>query len=298
MSTAPKPAAMSNSDILAYARANYGYLAAFLSMPEVGPILIKAAKGGWDSNKLLGALTPTKWWKTTTASARTFDAERKLDPATNSRKITNAAAAIGAQATKDGLSVSAASLRYIAMNSLRFGWTSDQITQALGHQFHYNPAAKTQQPVVDQIKQLADQYLVPISPANMQKWGSQLIGGQIDANNLEGYIKAQAKSLFPTLGNAIDSGVTVKQYVSPYAQLAVQNGVAAGEQDINWMDPKWQQALFQVDPKTGQRTAMNLADWQAKIRTDSAFGYSKTPQAQQLGAQMVTAIGKTFGEIS
>jgi len=38
--------------------------------------------------------------------------------------------------------------------------------------------------------------------------------------------------------------------------------------------------------------------YEPSIRTDSAFGYSKTPQAQQLGAQMVTAIGKTFGEIS
>lgn len=297
MTTKPavKTAAMSNADILAYARANYGYLAAFLSMPEVGPILLKAAKGGWDSNRLLGALAPTKWWKTTTASARTFDAEAKLDPATNNRKIANAMATISSQATQSGLNLSTATLRQIAHDSLRLGWTNEQTQQALGHQFHYNAKAATQAPVVDQIKQLAAQYLVPISDANMQKWGQQLIGGEIDAQNLEGYLKAQAKSLFPSLAPAIDSGVTVRQYVSPYAQLAVQNGVAAGEQDVNWMDPKWQKALFQVDPKTGVRTAMSLSDWQTTIRTDPAFGYDKTAQAKQTSADLASQLSQLAG---
>lgn len=295
MTTAPAKKPMSNAEILAYARSNYGYLAAFLSMPEVGPILLKAAKGGWDSNRLLGALAPTKWWKTTTASARTFDAEAKLDPATNNRKIANAQAVIASQASKDGLNLSAATLRKIASDSLRLGWTSEQTTQALGHQFHYNATAKTQAPVVDQIKQLAAQYLVPVSNAAMQKWGSQLIGGQIDAQNLEGYLKAQAKSLFPSLSAAIDSGVTVRQYVSPYAALAVQNGVAPSETDVNWQDPKWQQALFQVDPKTGQRTAMSLADWQDKIRSDPAFGYDKTDQAKSVSADLGQQLSQLAG---
>ena len=296
MTTAkPKTTTMTSADVLAYARANYGYLAAFLSMPEVGPILLKAARGGWDSNRLLGALAPTKWWKTTTASARTFDAERKLDPATNQRKLTNAQASIAAQASKDGLSLSPTVLRQIAWNSLRLGWSSDQVNQALGHQFHYNPTAKTQAPVVDQIKQLADQYLVPISNADMQKWGSQLIAGNIDANNLESYVKAQAKSLFPTLAGAIDSGVTVRQYVSPYGQLAAQNGVVASADDINWMDPRYQKALFQVDPKTGQRTAMSLADWQDTIRTDPAFGYSHTDQAKSTAADLATQLTNLAG---
>lgn len=296
MSTAQaKPKTMSQADILNYARANYGYLAAFLSMPEVGPILLKAARAGWDSNRLLGALAPTKWWKTTTASARTFDAEAKLDPATNNRKIANAQASIASQASQAGLNLDASALRAIARNSLRLGWTSEQTQQALGHQFHYNPLSRQQAPVVDQIKQLAAQYLVPISDAHMQQWGSQLIGGQIDANNLEGYLKAQAKSLFPSLSAAIDSGVTVRQYVDPYAQLAVQNGVAPSSTDINWQDPKWQQALFQVDPKTGVRTAMSLADWQDKIRSDPAFGYDNTDQAKNVSADLGQQLSQLAG---
>jgi hypothetical protein len=291
---APKTAAMSNADIVAYARANYGYLAAFLSMKEVGPILLKAARLNYDSNKLLGLLAPTHWWKTTTASARTFDAEAKLDPATNARKVANMSATIGAQATKDGLHLSAATLKQISTNSLRLGWTSDQISQALGHQFHYNPQQQQQAPVVDQIKKMADQYLVPLSNHDIQKWGSQIIGGQVDADNLEGYLKEQAKSLFPGMNTAIDSGVTPKQYVAPYASIA-SSTLEIPPESVDFMNPKWGKALFQVDPKTGARTSMSLSDWQNTLRTDPTYGFDKTQQARATGADLITSMQKTFG---
>jgi hypothetical protein len=109
------------------------------------------------------------------------------------------------------------------------------------------------------------------------------------------YVKEQAKSLHPGLASAIDRGVTVKAYVDPYAQVAAQT-LDVSPDSIDFVhDPKYQKALFQKDPKTGENTAMSLADWGTYLRT--LPDYAKTRGANQMAAQFGNSLLQTFGKV-
>jgi hypothetical protein len=138
--------------------------------------------------------------------------------------------------------------------------------------------------------------MVPISDQAQQKWASDLMQGKVNDNDYMNYLKEQAKSLFPSMGAAIDSGVTPSQYTDPYKQIAAQT-LQVPPDSVNFSDPKWGKALFQIDPKTGARTAMSLADWGKTLRSDPVYGYAKTPAAQSQAADFAENILNTFGAV-
>jgi hypothetical protein len=138
--------------------------------------------------------------------------------------------------------------------------------------------------------------MVPISETTLKKWVGDIAAGKLGTGDFDGYLKEQAKSLFPGLAGAIDRGITVEQYADPYRQ----HGAALLEIDPEQIDfmknPKFQKALFQVDPKTKERTAMSLADWDTYIRTLPEW--AKTHQANEQVAGFATDLLQTFGKIA
>lgn len=286
------------ADVKAQVQADYGYIAGFLDDKEIGPLLLQAAKEGWDTATLEGALYKTKFWKTHSATTRQWDAQVKLDPATARAQIQQQVATLAAEARKTGLDFKPGRLAQIALNSLRFGWSGKQISNVLLAEGKYGGAGKPSQlsASIAQLKEQAAQYLVPLSDQNLQKWAKQIANGELDTTAFEGYLKEQAKSMFPGMGAAIDSGVTVEQYVSPYQQIAAQT-LEIPPESVNFLDPKWGKALFQTDTKTGARTSMSLADWQTTLRTDASYGFDKTQQARTTAADLTTQLGEAFGVI-
>lgn len=294
------PSSASWAQIKADVEKNYGYMAPFLSIPDVQNVLIGAVRGGYYDNPqmLQSALGKTTWWKTHSDTVRTFMSNGYLDPASQQQQIKQSIADVTQTARQMGLVIDPKRIAQIATDSLRFGWDGTQLKTAMVSEGKFNLTGKMGGDAAKQVadlKQTADQYLVPLDQGTLLKWVKDIESGNVNPDQFEAYAKAQAKSLFPTLAGAIDQGVTVRQYVNPYATVAVNNGVAGDVNDINWMDPKWQQALFQVDPKTGQRTAMSLADWQTKIRTDAAFGYDKTGQALSAQADLGQQLSQLAG---
>lgn len=277
----------------------YGYLAGFLDDPEIGPILLQAAKEGWDSSRLNGAVYATRWYKTHAAVTRTFDSQSKLDPATQSRQIMAQADDIMAQAKRSGIILDHTALSKLAWTSLRYGWSGQQLTNAIVAQGKMDLSGKSPNGALttaDNLKEAAAQYMVPVSQQSLLQWTKQIQAGQMSVQDFNGYLKEQAKSLFPALSGAIDRGVTVEQYADPYRQQAAQT-LEVDPQSIDFMhDPKYQKALFQIDPKTKDRTAMSLADWGTYLRGLPEF--AKTAQANQQAAGMASSILKTFGEVA
>lgn len=287
----------SAKDITTQIEQNYGYMAAFLKDPEIGPILIKAAQKGWDQATLQGAIYKTNWWKTHSDTTRTFDAQSKLDPATQKQQIAGQLVNIATEARNLGVIVDKTHLGQMAVDSLRFGWNGQQLRNAIVAEGRMDYGGKNGSAALtlrDNLKTKAADYLVPIDDKTMNTWVKNVTSGQVSDNDFEGYLKEQAKSLFPSMGAAIDAGVTPQQYVAPYKNIAAQTLEIDPEQ-VQFTDPKWSKALFQVDPKTGQRTAMGLADWQNLLRTDPTYGWDKTQQAHQQAADLVGKIQATFG---
>src|SRR5258708_1028556 len=112
------------------ARQLYGYLAAYLDDPEVGPLLQQAATEGWDASRLQGALYETNWWKTRSETARQWDALSSTDPATADLQRQQKMYEINQYALQSGARFSWDRMQEIAEHALREGWDSNRLKQA------------------------------------------------------------------------------------------------------------------------------------------------------------------------
>lgn len=292
MTTPTKPKKPNAVD---YIRENYGFLAGFLAIPEIKTILINAAKGEWSPAKLQGAVYKTNWWKKTSEVTRQWVALQSTDPATATKRLNDTKLQIKQAARSAGVAVTDAQVNSWALNVNKFGWSPQQVQAAIGDQFKYDPKkAQTGQAAltVDNLKQIAKQYLIPISDATVQKWARDVIGGEIDVESFIGYAKQQAKSRWPGLSDAIDRGVTPEQYTNTYRETIAQT-LEVDPDSIDLTSSKWSKVIDQPDPKTGVRTAMSLSDAATFARKQPEF--AKTSQARQQAAELTGFLGELFG---
>ena len=147
----------------------------------------------------------------------------------------------------------------------------------------------------------ARNWLVPLSDDALQTWGQGLISGTVTQEQWSQYLRDSAKSLMPQLSTLIDQhqgdpNFSVSTYADPYKQRAVSLlGIQADQVDLNDPSNKWRQALDTVDPKTGERRIMSLAEWDTKLKTDPTFGYDKTQNGIKDGLALAGAIKTSFG---
>lgn len=291
----------SDAEAEAFIRKTYGFMSWALDVPELAGALRNAARdlqgADVDKSRLEGYLTSTGWWKTHTENQRTAEEQRSRDPETYRVNINGEFQTLKTLAGQIGLSVSDARLREIAQTSYDMDWNATEQKFALSAEFDYSPdtGAQAQSKVVGDLKAEASKYLIPLSEGTIDDWGRQIVAGTTDVATFGNYLKEQAKSLFPSLSAALDSGVTVSQYVEPYRQLAAER-LEMMPGAVNFMDPQWMRAIQQVDPKSGARTSMTLSDFDQMIRTDPTYGYDKTNQAKKLAVDLVTTLGRTFGK--
>jgi hypothetical protein len=284
---------MSDAQITQYIREHYGYLAGFLRVPELRSLLFQAARGGWDVDRIRGALFDTKWWKTTGETARQWDALVNLDPATANSRLTAARVAIQREATQLGVTVSPDTIARLAVNVNRLGWTDEQIREALGAQFRLDRSPRgTAAVTVGGLRDLAHEYGLDVSDSNLQTWTRQILSG---LNTLDAYrvdLANKAKTFYNI--QEISPTMSTRQYADQYIQLAAKT-LGINEASIDLMDPKWRRALTQVDPSTGQKVPMSLDQWDTQLKTNPIYGFDRTrngrQQAADFQAQLLQGLG-------
>lgn len=287
-------AGASDTEVEQWFQKYYGHEAWMYDVPELRQVMrdIASNPSGWTVDAVAGAMQNTGWWRETQKSVRDWTQTKAQDPATAAQTVTNRLQELKDAANAEGITVSDDRLRTMAEDSIKFGWTARQIQQAVGAEFHYTPGQ--QGGLVDSVRKLAKDYLVPMSDDMMQTWGTQLATGNYTEDQFKVYLREQAKSLFPTLTSALDSGVTTRQYLDPYAAIAADTlGINAA--DVDFKDAKWTRPLYQIDPKTNQRTVMNLADWRTELKRNPAYGWDKTEGARTEALQVVGQLGQMFG---
>lgn len=296
----PAPSAATVSDMdKAQLRSEYGFLAAYLDNPEIGPIIKTATDQGWTASKLQQEIEPTNWWRTTQSSARVWDARVARDPETTGAEKRKKGVDIWDTTIAMGLDLSPAQRQSLvdrlSGESLRYDWSQTQLTNAIVSEIDFTKALTGQAGTTGgQLKQIASQYLIPVSDQTIGNWTRQILSGELDAGAFTSWAKEQAKSLFPNLGNAIDAGVTVAQYTDPYKQVASQMlGIAPDSIDMK--DQKWRAALQQVDPKTGNRVAMSLNEWEQELRKNPVYGYTDTNKYKEEASTLSQALLHKFG---
>ena len=274
-------------------QAQFPQYAWMLSIPEVGDLLRQAvASGGeWSPEKLTAQIQATNWWRSHAGSVRSWESMWNTDPASAQREWEAKSIEVGQMAAQLGVQIPWHWVTDIAYRAKKFGWSQAELRNALGQSaVHPGGSATTN------LAQIAGEYLVPMSQQTINDWTQQIVSGQATEDQFRSYMREQAKSLFPSLSGFLDQGGTVKQYVAPYAEIAAKE-LEISPADVNFLDPKWSKALFQTDPKTGERRSMSLSDWQNEIRSNDAYQWDKTSGARNAAAELQTSLLKQFGAL-
>lgn len=296
LTTTGTPAAGSNDDV----RSKYGYLAWALDLPEVGDLLRTAAKEGWDPSRTQAAIENTTWWRTTSATARQFFQKQKEDPQSAQQELDAQVEHVKSRAAELGVNITdPGRLRQLATTAITGAWDQTQLDNALAAEYHYTPGASTGFAGVTEqnIKKLAADYLIPLADSTTGDWITQSIrNGDTSGEGFRNYLITQAKSLFPTLGDVLDKGVTVNQYIDPYRQIAAKN-LELSPDGINFSDPRWNKALNVIDPTTNQRRPMSLSEFDTMTKSDPSYGYDHTQGGRQQAADLTSQLGQLMGAL-
>ena len=273
----------------------YGHYAAFLDNPEVGPLLERAAREGWSEQRLEAELQKTNFWKTTSEAQRQYNAMLEQSPAEAQQAVSARSSELLTLAQSLGVQVDPSRMRQIAEDSLRFGWNQSQTRAAITAEFDYQGgesglAGQSSR----QIKEMAGQYLVPISDQMMEKWTEQIVAGTADMEGFNAYLVEQAKSLFPGMAGALDKGITVAQYADPYRQIAARE-LEMNPESVDLNDPRFRKMLDQVNSK-GERVAMTLSESAEYLR--KLPEWQQTRGANEKAATLTENILKTFGSVA
>lgn len=281
--------------------AEYGWAAAFLDHPEVGPILMQAAENGWTQQKMLTELRKTNWWQNTTESQRQWDALKAQDPASAEQQVAVQSDALKQVASQLGGQLDPERLAKLSERVIRNGLAGDGSSSLVTQMVARELLRDDQQSGIRDgilgrnLRSEADSYGIPLSDKAVDRWIRQIAKGQATVDDFTNYARTQAKGLYGSLADDIDKGMTVKDLADPYMQVASQILGTTPEQ-MKLTDGKWNAALNFVDDK-GQRRTMTLAEWQDKLRTDPRYGYGDTTEAKNKAWAVAGAINNMFGKV-
>lgn len=150
--------------------------------------------------------------------------------------------------------------------------------------------------LADRLRERAErEYLVPLSEETLGVWVEKVVRGEAQEADFDTYLKGMARTLFPSpaIEQALDKGMTIRQFISPYQELAART-LEVTPESIDFMDPKWFQFLVQTDAK-GNRTTAGIYEMLTTIRSDPLFEWHNTAQANELAAQKVLDLETRMG---
>ncbi len=285
-----------NREVLAN---RYGFnLAFFRHHPHLYDLFKQAVKHSWSGDEFVARLRGTRWFKETSDTARQWAVLNASDPATArqrmSQRVSNVKQMIGHLGVTG---YDKTEIEQLARRSLMLGWDDSQLQAALAKGFDYNPDKAYGGVVgdtVDTVRKIAAAYLVPVSDGTLDRWSQRVIQGRATVDDYEEWARQQAKSLMPALSKQIDAGMTVRDLIDPYAQVAGKL-LGVNSDSIDFTKSMWRQAVDQVDPATNQRSMMSLTDWERLLKTDQRFGYDKSADGRQQAADFITKFGQLFG---
>jgi len=290
---------MTDDEIKDYIAANYGYAAGYLNVPEVGAILVDAARKGQTPAQVQARIANTTWWKTTTDSVRQFQGIASSDPATAQRMIAQKQASISDQAAAMGANIDPATLKTIAWEALSFGWSDAQLNDALLGEMKKDPTA-TSAPRgqmaanIAAVKQLGAQYGISISDPQAQEYSFAMLDGKLTQQGLQAMMINQAKGKYPSLAGVIDQGITPQQFFAPYQSEAAKL-LDVPDASINlFNDPRFSDVL-QVPGDKGPRP-MTISEFQQKVRTLPEW--KQTQNAQQTASDVTEFLSRKFGAVA
>jgi hypothetical protein len=260
------------------AQEQYGaYYAIIKGVPELSELIKNAVSQKWSNTKFTYELQQTNWYKTTSASTRTWDTNKQLDPASAQQQIDNRSATIRETALNLGVSLDDATINKLSEDSLRGSWDAQVLNNAIGSEATKTSGGMSQLRtgfVGQKLKQTASDYGIQLSEQTFNMWVDKIARGQ---------------------ENAKDQGLTFQQITDPYKQTAART-LEINPDTIDFTDPKWSKAITFTTDK-GEQRPMNSNEWGNYLRSERSLGYEYTNEARSRAYQVTSGLANLFGKI-
>jgi hypothetical protein len=281
-----------------WAQENYGYLGLALKNGEIRKIINQAAREGWNDQRILGALSKTKYWKGHTDAQRKWDTLKSTDPKTAKQQIKDAQGNVSAIAARMGITLGGGAKRlaeHIAKNGITDPAQINRLIAAEAHMgSNLGPGDITAG--VSQIKARASEFGVPLTDKGAFDWAKRLADGTASQDGVDEFLRQQSKARFANnkmIQDALGRGQTVRDALDP--QIAQVSDLLEIDPDtINLIDPRWSPILEKVDG-TDMRV-MTSAEAAEFARAQPQW--NKTRNAQSSAAAFGEKLLNTFGQVA
>lgn len=271
---------------------------AYMADPELAKFVERMMQPGveYDDKRFMAELMQTQWWTSRNQTQRDWFLFSAKDSTEAEHQISKKMQELKALALDRGLTVEDGKLRDAALIVLRDGMETQSALNWLGEQTVASTAGSTQLLAGyygQQARQYAADYGIPISDITLQKWVGDIATGNQSLNSFKAWAKETAKNMYPALASGFDRGLSFNQMTSSYAQWA-SNLLEIPSESIDFTDPKWA-AAFTMRNDKGEQTQMSYGEWNDYLRTNPAFGYEYTSQANDKAYQVVNELARMFG---
>lgn len=274
--------------------ADYGYVSSFLNAhTDVKKVVDQAIKGGWTPDRLQGAIKGTTWWKTRSETQRRNDILKAENPAEYNKQYRAAIDATNRLTTQMGLKIAAPTRLALARQFQDAGASPEEMAVRLSAYFTIpktGAAVGTSGQALAGIQKDMAAYGVGMSAATQQAYVRQIISGQQTNEGIEDIFREQAKALYPGIKAQLDAGMTTRQYLDPFLQIA-EKELGKPSSQMNLTDTKWTAPLG----TTAKPTPMSADEWTVKLRTDARYGWDKTASARGMASELIGSLSKMFG---
>jgi hypothetical protein len=275
--------------------ANYGWSIAFLDHnPELKKLFDQAVAGTWTPDKFQAELRNTKWWKTTSETARQAQVLKSTDPATYNAQLSAARMQVQLLASQVGAALPSGQLGKIAENVLSAGLDEDGIRNVLGGYINFTKnGTLTGEAGMHEytMKQYAASMGVNISDQTLKNQAALVVRKMATTQDFEGQLREQAKSAYPAYAAQIDGGQTMMDIATPYMQtMSTELGIPSTS--IGLQDPMIKSALNGLNQQ-GKPTGKTLLDFTTQLRNDPRWNQTTTArdQSMSVGRQVLSDMG-------
>lgn len=279
-------------------KGEYGFAHAFLEAhPEIRKLVDKADNQDWTPERFQAELKETKWYKQLTTAQQQWSVISTEHPGEAKTQLDNYTHDVQRLAASLGVKLSKKELDDLALRGARNQLDSTDLQHLIAHEYQGavqggKPGADTGMAAttIDQIRDMAEDYGIKMDQHTLSRMTQQVLSGNVTVDQLVDRIREQAKTMYPQLGNKLDTH-TVRDLLDPYTNIAADlTGIPTVQMKTS--DPRWLRALG--NKKDGPLTA---DEWATVVRTDKQYGYDRTFNARQEGASLGTALGQMFGAL-
>ena len=300
---APKPA----TDWSTIVQQEFGPLwDVYNTNPDVKKVLDDAVTGGYqnDEVKMAEKLRSTSWFQTTERSSRQFAIRQSTDPAQVDDEINIKVEDYRATALANGFTFDDATLRKLATDATKFGWSATQTQNAIGSEAVAQAKGRGAQGMKDlrsgtlgqNLRKIAAGYAQKPSEATFDQFVIEIMNGTKTETQFTDAMRESAKSQFRSLQPGLDKGSDVDTLLAGYKQQAAQVlGTSVDTSQIDWTSDKWNKALNYRDEKTNEYRQMDLWEWNKYLRTLPEW--QNTEDAKQTYQNVAYSLAKGFGRI-